>query len=111
MCSRPGGAVGVVCWEGMAAVGATWDRCFLTIERGMDFLSVVLFAANAAPGCAGAGLGVMIVPASCALLYTGSERFMLYLHILAEEMDPSGDCSGLVFWDCHDESAGLWVLV
>ena len=77
----------------------------------MGFFSVVFFAAHAAPGCAGAGLGVVIVPASRALLYTGLERFMLYLHILAEEMDPSEDCSGLVFWDCHDESAGLWVLV
>ena len=77
----------------------------------MGFFSVVFFAANAAPGCAGAGLGVMIVPASCALLYADPKRFMLYLHILAEEMDPSEDCSGLIFWDCNDESAGMWVLV
>ena len=77
----------------------------------MDFFIVVLFAANAASRCAGADLGVMIVPAPCALLYAGLKRFMLYLHIPAEEMDPTGDCSGLVFWDCHDESTGLWVLV
>ena len=77
----------------------------------MSFFSVVFFAANAASGCAGAGPGIMIVPALYALLYVGLKRFMLYLHLLAEEIDPSGDCSGLVFWDCHDESAGMWVLV
>ena len=39
----------------------------------MSLFSVASFAANVAFGCAGTGPGVMIVSATCTLLYTGSE--------------------------------------
>ena len=76
----------------------------------MDLFSVVPLAADSTPGCTGAGLWVMVVPASCALLYTGVEGLQLDLYILAKEVDPFRDGSGLVFRDSHDESAGEWVL-
>ena len=77
----------------------------------MSLLSVISFAANAASGCADAGLEIVIVPAPCALLYMSLEWLQLNLYILAKEVDPSRDSSGLVFWDGHDESTGLWGLV
>ena len=72
----------------------------------MGLFSVVPLAANAAPGCSGTGPGVMVVPALCTLLYTGAERLQLALYILAKEVDPFRDCSGLVFRDSHNEGAG-----
>lgn len=77
----------------------------------MSLFSVVSFAADSAPGCSGAGPGVVVVPALCTLLYTGAKGLQLGLYIFAKEVDPFRDCLGLVFWDCHDESTGLWVLV
>ena len=77
----------------------------------MGFFSVVSFAANPASGCSGAGPGVMIVPAPCALLYAGSEGFKLNLYILAKEMEPFGNCLSLGHRQGHDARAGQRVLV
>lgn len=71
----------------------------------MGLFCVVPLAADSASGCSGAGPGVMIVPASCTLLYTGSERFVLGLYTLAKKIDPFRDCSSLVFGDSDNESA------
>ena len=54
----------------------------------MGLFSVVPLAANSASGCSSAGPGVMVVPASCTLLYTGSERFVFDLYIFAKKIDP-----------------------
>lgn len=54
----------------------------------MGLFSVISFAANAASGSTGAGPGVMVVPASHALFYVGSEGLPLNLYILAIEVDP-----------------------
>ena len=72
----------------------------------MGLFSVIFFAANAASRCAGTGPGVMIVPATCTLLYTSSEGFELSLYVLAKEVDPLRDFLGLVLGDCHDECTG-----
>ena len=69
-------------------------------------LSVISFAADAASGCAGAGPGVMIVPAPCALLYAGSGGFMLDLYVSAKKGNPSANCLSLGLWYCHDEGGG-----
>ena len=71
----------------------------------MGLFSVVPLAANSAPGCSGAGPGVVVVSALCTLLYTGSERFVFDLYILAKKVEPFRDCSGLIFRDSHNESA------
>jgi len=77
----------------------------------MGLFSVISFAANAASGSAGASPGVMVVPASRALFYTGSEGLPLNLYILAIEVDPLRDYLDLVLWDGHDEGIRGRVLV
>ena len=77
----------------------------------MGFFSVISFAANPASGCSAAGLGIMIVPASCALLYAGSEGFKLNLYILAKEMKLFENCLSLGCRQGHDAHAEKWVLV
>jgi len=57
----------------------------------MGLFSVISFAANAASGSAGVGLGVMVVPALHALFYAGLEELPLNLYILAIEVDPLRD--------------------
>ena len=76
----------------------------------MGLFSVISLAANVASGGAGAGLGVMVVPASHALFYMGLEGLLLNLYILAIEVDPLRDYLGLVLWDGHDQGARGWVL-
>ena len=71
----------------------------------MGLFSVISFAANAASGSAGAGPGVMVVPATCALFYAGSGGLPLNLYILAIEVNPLRDYLGLVLWDSHDKGA------
>ena len=71
----------------------------------MGLISVVPLAADSASGCTGTGLWVMVVPALCTLLYTGSEGFVFDLYILAKKVDLFKDCSGLIFRDSHNESA------
>lgn len=100
----------MICWEWSTAICAAWVWCLIILVAGMGLFSVVPLAANMAPGCSGTGPGVMVVPASCTLLYTGAERLQLDLYILAKEVDPFRDCSGLVFRDSHDESAGERIL-
>ncbi|BCR89220.1 uncharacterized protein ACHE_50418S [Aspergillus chevalieri] len=72
---------------------------------------MVLLAANAASRGAGAGPGVVIVPALCALFYAGPGGFMLDWCVLAEELDPFGHCLNLSFWDCHDKGARQRILI
>ena len=72
----------------------------------MSLLRVISFAADAASGCAGAGPWIVVVPALCALLYTGSEWLQLDLYILAKEVDPPRYSLGLALWDSHDEGTG-----
>jgi len=52
----------------------------------------------------------MVVPAPCALLYTGAEGLQIDLCILAKDIDPFRDCSCLVFRDGYDEGAAEQVL-
>ena len=72
---------------------------------------MVLLAANAASRDAGAGPGVVIVPALCALFYSGPEGFMFDWYILTKGVDPFGHCLNLSFWDCHDKGARQRILI
>lgn len=76
----------------------------------MGLFSVISLAADAASGSAGAGPGIMVVPALCALLYMSLKGLPLNLYILAKEVDPPQDYLGLGLWDSYDEGAGKRVL-
>ena len=103
--SRSGGTVGVVCWERSTTVGTAWVWVLTTLSRRMGLFCVVPLAADSTSRCSGTGPEVMMVPASCTLLYTGSERFVLGLYTLAKKIDPFRDCSSLIFRDSDNESA------
>lgn len=77
----------------------------------MDFFSMISFAANPASECLGADLRIMIVLASCALLYVDSEGFKLNLYILVKEMKPFENCLSLRHRQGHDACAGQQILV
>lgn len=108
---RFGGTVSMVCWERPTAIGTAWVRGLIIIGRGVGLFSMVPLAADAASRSAGAGTGVMVVPALCALFYTGSEGLSLNLHIFTIEVNPFGDYVSLVLWDSHDKGARGRVLV
>ena len=76
----------------------------------MGLFRVISLAADAASGSAGAGPGIMVIPALCALLYTSSKGLPFNLYVFAKEVDPPGDYLGLGLRDSYDEGAGKRVL-